>query len=691
MRWTQWILLLCLTTALSAMASDNAAIVWPEGQGDRSLVLTGVLDDPQPDTLLYDNNSPSGLITSLNYWCRVRFTAPVDFTILSGYMYAIDGTSSPAPCSLIVYTATPAPGGEQATAVRAAPLPNFGWIDVNFNNSVTVTGGSDFWVLFGPVPGGPQFDTNWNPVYDNANTAGRSQISTQGKFGTYNNTLGDWMLRIGGVSGGVFTDLAAGDLANDVNNQTAFDFLLGEDVLFDQEISNVGTSPVTAYVVELSVTGPGGSEVFSEDLIGGALAVGASTTLSTGNVFTPAAEGEYIARSIVLTGEDNNAENDTTWLRFFVGGNHRWYRYDDNEETADSYIGFGAGSGWALKFVPAEYPAKITQFRVNVGGPGNGDFRFYMIDNATGLPAGNPLWTATPAVVQGWNTVNVTPNVTLFPGQQIAAAYLFQTGITMGYDEDPPNAAENVAMGVTAFQVSNNGAQFFEDDGGNLLMQVYFDTSSAVPPFPVIDTDRDTVDFGDVHPAAPAVTQTLTVFNNGGVDPLNVTSITITPGSTAPAYSISPTSFTVAAGQSRDVSITFDPPVHRTWNGIITINSNAGNSPAFPVLLRGRGDTTASAVRDINLPIPNEFSLKQNYPNPFNPQTDIRFSLPVQADVRLTVVNMLGQEVAVLVNEPLSAGEYTASFNGANLPSGIYFYRMQAGDFTTVRKMMLLK
>ncbi len=120
----------------------------------------------------------------------------------------------------------------------------------------------------------------------------------------------------------------------------------------------------------------------------------------------------------------------------------------------------------------------------------------------------------------------------------------------------------------------------------------------------------------------------------------------------------------------------------------MTINSNAGNIPAYVILLRGEATT---AVHENDSPLPNQFALGQNFPNPFNPSTEIQFSLPNEAEVRLTVVNMLGQEVATVVNGRYSAGVYTASFDAANLPSGLYFYRMVAGDFTSVRKMMLMK
>jgi hypothetical protein len=90
-------------------------------------------------------------------------------------------------------------------------------------------------------------------------------------------------------------------------------------------------------------------------------------------------------------------------------------------------------------------------------------------------------------------------------------------------------------------------------------------------------------------------------------------------------------------------------------------------------------------------PSPQDYALEQNYPNPFNPLTTIEFALPSAAQATLKIFNMLGQEVATLVNEYLSEGIHRADFNAALLPSGLYAYRLQAGDFVSTRKMMLVK
>jgi len=91
------------------------------------------------------------------------------------------------------------------------------------------------------------------------------------------------------------------------------------------------------------------------------------------------------------------------------------------------------------------------------------------------------------------------------------------------------------------------------------------------------------------------------------------------------------------------------------------------------------------------LTLPEQFSLEQNYPNPFNPSTTINFSIPASDFVTLKVFNVLGSEVATLVNEQKEPGSYQVSFNANNYSAGIYFYNLSAGNFIETRKMILLK
>lgn len=98
-----------------------------------------------------------------------------------------------------------------------------------------------------------------------------------------------------------------------------------------------------------------------------------------------------------------------------------------------------------------------------------------------------------------------------------------------------------------------------------------------------------------------------------------------------------------------------------------------------------------SGVEDDRNPVPLAFALQQNYPNPFNPSTNISFTLPSKTFVLLKVFNLLGEEVAILVNEELLPGTHLHQWNAGGIPSGVYFYRLQAGNFVETKKLVLLR
>jgi hypothetical protein len=89
--------------------------------------------------------------------------------------------------------------------------------------------------------------------------------------------------------------------------------------------------------------------------------------------------------------------------------------------------------------------------------------------------------------------------------------------------------------------------------------------------------------------------------------------------------------------------------------------------------------------------LPGQFALHDNYPNPFNPATIIEFDLPARAEVRLDVFNILGQKVVTLIDQELPPGPHAVRFDGDGLASGVYLYRLKAGDLEATKKMVLLK
>ncbi len=129
--------------------------------------------------------------------------------------------------------------------------------------------------------------------------------------------------------------------------------------------------------------------------------------------------------------------------------------------------------------------------------------------------------------------------------------------------------------------------------------------------------------------------------------------------------------------------------------GIITIRQ--GSTTAAPALkLDGIRILTSwgsllTSVNEDNLNVPTSFELSQNYPNPFNPSTSIKYSIPKNSFVSIKVYDIIGNEVRSLVNQDKAAGSYEIKFDASNMPSGVYFYSIQAGSFSQTKKMILMK
>lgn len=121
-----------------------------------------------------------------------------------------------------------------------------------------------------------------------------------------------------------------------------------------------------------------------------------------------------------------------------------------------------------------------------------------------------------------------------------------------------------------------------------------------------------------------------------------------------------------------------------------TINLATDRTKVMTAALKYFGLIPPSSIDDMDFS-PNNFELSQNYPNPFNPSTKINYEISSRENVELKVFDILGNEVAVLVNEVQSPGKYEIEFKGSNLPSGVYFYRLLSGTFSQVRKMIMLK
>jgi hypothetical protein len=235
--------------------------------------------------------------------------------------------------------------------------------------------------------------------------------------------------------------------------------------------------------------------------------------------------------------------------------------------------------------------------------------------------------------------------------------------------------------------------------------------SNAYTPLPGVNLNPN---WGQATAVSFVVIQGDTVMKYGGLDyqgtelnqNLNLDSAGMqyvhidfwTPNSTDLKF------FLISPVTNQDSVVLVPPGTTEEWISVdiplSDFEPNVDLSQVFQMMFTGNGtiyldniyfSTTPSDVKEIKNSLPSDYNLEQNYPNPFNPTTNIRFGLTEANQVKLIVYNTLGQEVAALVNGFMNAGTYEVNFDAQNLPTGTYFYSITAGNFNSVKKMLLIK
>ena len=125
------------------------------------------------------------------------------------------------------------------------------------------------------------------------------------------------------------------------------------------------------------------------------------------------------------------------------------------------------------------------------------------------------------------------------------------------------------------------------------------------------------------------------------------------------------------------------------YTGSLSIYPSDDNGDMEMVVVPVTLDLIVSVDDEAKLPV--SYALSQNYPNPFNARTAINFALPQASDVNLSIYNMLGQKVATLVDGQLPAGNHSVNWDASEVATGVYFYKITAGDFSEIHQMTLLK
>jgi hypothetical protein len=208
----------------------------------------------------------------------------------------------------------------------------------------------------------------------------------------------------------------------------------------------------------------------------------------------------------------------------------------------------------------------------------------------------------------------------------------------------------------------------------------------------IISVSPTAMSLGFVDQGIPSRDTTFKISNTGYSGDsirISIDSVNLTPSS---AIAVRPNRFYLLGRSSQSCSLSVNPGpltpnVVLRPKIVVTSDSGFGQTRFETVVSFKVVITDIASQHDL----PTAFAMGQNYPNPFNPSTIIKYELPKSSLVRLSVYDLLGREVSVLVNERRDAGVYEVKLEGANLASGVYFYRLQAGDFVQTRKLLLVR
>ncbi len=348
------------------------------------------------------------------------------------------------------------------------------------------------------------------------------------------------------------------------------------------------------------------------------------------------------------------------------------------------YLSTNNGSNW--KITSLVYNSEVSSLAVNGSNIFAGTYYGVYLSTNNGTN-----WTQTSLTNNIFSLIVNGNNI--FAGTYLYGVYLssnngiswIQTSLNNRSVHALAVNGNNVFCGTRdsgVYKSTNNGTSWIQTSLNNRWI-------------PSLAVNGNNIFAGAFNPLPPTITSkgvylstnngttwTQTSLNNRNVQSLAVNGDNTFAGTEAYGVYVSTDNGTSWIQRNEGLS---NPSIH----AFCIFNNYIFASAGLGVFRRSLGELVG--IQPISNEIPNQFSLGQNYPNPFNPNTVISFQLAVNSFATIKVYDLLGREVATLVNEQLQPGTYEVDWYGSNFSSGIYYYKIVAGDYTETKKMVLMK
>ena len=655
-------------------------------QAKSGKLITPITFDTFDDTIKYDDNQIQWWFGGLtNFLLATKFTPLANFQLQKVLLAMADSSSVPITAQLKA-DSSGYPGGPAIWTGTLVYNTPYTWryilIDTTGLPQYTFAGGSNFWLTISSA--GPPFE-----IYDPSPVQPpRSKTYDPDQLGGWVNSPGDnFICAVGEYTGGI-VDVGCDSIWHGQN----FHLPNPGTLTIGARVKNYGTNPATFQVACSLFTegsGPSGptytfySALTPQTVT--SLAAGAST-----NVTFPAAaisvSNRYRIRARTLLSGDPYADNNAMDTETQTYTAPAELRYDDDFYGGAAYSST-VGAGWAMKFNPHQtgnYGISSIKIMTSLG---TGDLaaRVQVLDdNGTGGAPSAILWQTVQVMANGWNTFNVN-----LAGQSgsFYVAYIFENGAStsaLRMDDYPSSG-----MGWT--RSSGTAAWLADPSGDDWMMRASISGGLPNVTVTLLPVNPPII----IPPTGGPFDWDITLHNGEAtptvIDIWNIIQGPPTRPGWGPVLDLSlPAGATVNRIRTQYVSDRFPAGAYTYISNIGEYPGTVWDSDSFPFTKAAIGADGWASQPTPGL-IPTEYALHGAMPNPFNPTTTVSFALPQSGQVKLSVYNVSGREVATLVNGWRDAGNHEVTFDASKLASGLYVYQLSAGDFQATGKMVLMK